>query len=146
MIKLLLAIIGCIISLNLNGQHLEKHLWENRVLIVKTKDKRLKKYHDQLEAFSHSIESLKDRKLVLYEIIESNYKATDFKNSNQQLSGEVSVHLAEEILNQKHIFEIILIGLDGGIKLRRTTLLTKEELFNKIDSMPMRQAELSNRQ
>ncbi|MBT8185067.1 MAG: DUF4174 domain-containing protein, partial [Eudoraea sp.] len=33
-------------------------------------------------------------------------------------------------------------GLDGGIKYRKTALLTMEELFSIIDSMPMRRAEM----
>ena len=39
-------------------------------------------------------------------------------------------------------FSIILIGLDGGIKLRQQELLTAKELFRIIDSMPMRKAEM----
>ena len=37
---------------------------------------------------------------------------------------------------------MILIGLDGGIKLEQTTILKKKELFRIIDSMPMRMEEL----
>ena len=36
----------------------------------------------------------------------------------------------------------LLIGLDGGIKLRQNSILTKEKLFAIIDGMPMRRREL----
>ncbi len=39
-------------------------------------------------------------------------------------------------------FEVMLIGKDGGVKKRKTTLLTPEELFDIIDAMPMRQSEM----
>ena len=39
-------------------------------------------------------------------------------------------------------FEVILIGLDGGVKLRKSELLSSEELFTVIDGMPMRRAEI----
>jgi putative N-acetylmannosamine-6-phosphate epimerase len=39
-------------------------------------------------------------------------------------------------------FEVILIGKDGGVKKRKTELMTTEELFAIIDSMPMRQSEM----
>ena len=38
-------------------------------------------------------------------------------------------------------FEIVLIGKDGGEKLRQGQVLSSEKLFGLIDAMPMRQAE-----
>jgi len=35
-----------------------------------------------------------------------------------------------------------LIGLDGGVKLKETEVLKKEDLFSIIDSMPMRLREI----
>jgi len=139
-------IIGCIIlCFNLNGQNMEKYKWENRILIVKTKEEQSDIYQKQIAVFKSAAALLKDRKLVLYQIVGSNYQLTDYKKGGKEESGEVSVQVAEELLNEQHAFEVILIGLDGGVKLRKTDLLTKEELCNKIDSMPMRQAELKSR-
>ena len=42
-------------------------------------------------------------------------------------------------------FAIVLIGKDGGEKLRRTTLLPIAELFALVDAMPMRRAEMRER-
>lgn len=39
-------------------------------------------------------------------------------------------------------FSVVLIGKDGGEKLRRTTPLPPEELFAVVDAMPMRRAEM----
>jgi len=39
-------------------------------------------------------------------------------------------------------FSIVLIGKDGGEKLRRTKPLTPAELFALVDAMPMRRAEM----
>lgn len=39
-------------------------------------------------------------------------------------------------------FSIVLIGKDGGEKLRRNSLLTTRELFSMVDVMPMRRAEM----
>lgn len=38
--------------------------------------------------------------------------------------------------------EIILIGLDGGVKLRAEEFLSNQKLFETIDSMPMRMQEM----
>jgi len=39
-------------------------------------------------------------------------------------------------------FEVILIGKDGGVKLRAKTPISIQELFSLIDAMPMRRQEL----
>ena len=39
-------------------------------------------------------------------------------------------------------FSVVLIGKDGGEKLRRDTVLTTRELFAIVDAMPMRRAEM----
>ena len=72
------------------------------------------------------------------------------KRANPQTGGRKAVQrdagkLTEEVLNEKEDFEVILIGLDGGIKLQRTELLTKEDLFKITDSMPMRRDELTKK-
>lgn len=44
--------------------------------------------------------------------------------------------------DKKSDFEVILIGLDGGVKLRQTEALETKKLFDLINSVPMRQAEM----
>ena len=39
-------------------------------------------------------------------------------------------------------FSVVLIGKDGGEKLRRATPLSPDELFAIVDAMPMRRAEM----
>lgn len=42
-------------------------------------------------------------------------------------------------------FSVVLIGKDGGEKLRRATPLEPAELFALVDAMPMRRAEMRER-
>ena len=42
-------------------------------------------------------------------------------------------------------FSVVLVGKDGGEKLRRTTPLAPAELFALVDAMPMRRAEMRER-
>ena len=39
---------------------------------------------------------------------------------------------------------MVLIGLDGGVKLEKQEVLSMKELFSIIDAMPMRANELRN--
>lgn len=130
--------------MNTYGQDLEKHKWTNRVLIVKTVDAESNKYQEQIKEFTNSPEELIDRKLILYKIVNNDFTLTNYKNSAFNSSGKISGKLAENILDAKENFEVILIGLDGGIKIQQTKILTKEHLFNTIDAMPIRQNEMKN--
>ena len=130
--------------MNTYGQDLEKHKWTNRVLIVKTVDAESNKYQEQIKEFTNSPEELIDRKLILYKIVNNDFTLTNYKNSALNSSGKISGKLAKNILDAKENFEVILIGLDGGIKIQQTKILTKEHLFNTIDAMPMRQNEMKN--
>jgi len=139
---IIITIIGSLISMNLVGQNLDRHNWENRILIVKTEDEQSKKFQEQLFEFRDSSKEFKERKLVLYRIVKEKYELTDYGNIGNQESGELNQNLIEGLLNTEEKFEIILIGLDGRVKLQQTDILTKEELFQIIDSMPMRKVEL----
>ena len=130
---------------NLNAQNLKEHEWKNRILIVKSSDIKSEKYREQLKEFRNSIEELIDRKFILYKITGDDFVLIDYENSKLNNSGKISGKLSEKILNEKEDFEVILIGLDGGIKLQRTELLTKEDLFKITDSMPMRKDELTRK-
>ena len=50
-----------------------------------------------------------------------------------------------EIIGKRPHFEAVLVGKDGGEKLRATTPLTSERLFEIIDAMPMRRQEMRQR-
>ena len=41
--------------------------------------------------------------------------------------------------------QVLLIGKDGGVKLRSTEPVSTDELFALIDSMPMRRREMEER-
>ncbi|KOH44068.1 DUF4174 domain-containing protein [Sunxiuqinia dokdonensis] len=42
-------------------------------------------------------------------------------------------------------FEVVLLGFDGGIKLRKNELLPLAELYATIDAMPMRLREMERK-
>lgn len=138
----LLLILGCLMYYNTTAQNLEKHQWRNRVLIVKSENDQNKIFQDQLKELESNTDELSVRKIVFYQIVDSKYELLDYSKKDKNVSGRLSNQLAEEMLHKNNEFEIILIGLDGGIKLRKTEILTTKELFQTIDSMPMRKAEL----
>jgi len=144
-VSMFLIIMGCASFGNLNGQNLEKHTWKNRILVVKTSDTKSEKYQEQVKEFSNSTDELKVRKFVLYKITGDHFELINFENPELNDSGKTAGKPIGKSLNDKENFEVILIGLDGGIKLQQTDILTKEALFNIVDAMPMRRNELNKK-
>jgi hypothetical protein len=127
-----------------NAQNLDKHQWENRIIIIKTTDENNAKYQKQIEEFKNEENGLLDRKLVLYKVVEDTYSFSDF-NSKSMDFQTISNPSKRNLFKHKHDFEVLLIGLDGGVKIVQQEVLTIQKLFNTIDAMPMRQNELNNR-
>lgn len=140
-IRIFLMVFSCFLFLHVKGQSMEKHLWKNRVLLVKTSDENNPKYEEQLIELSNLNAELSERKMVLYQIIGDKYKLTDFQNLEMNHSWKNSKSINNDLFDKQAHFEVIVIGLDGGIKLKKREVLEKKELFNLIDSMPMRMQE-----
>lgn len=144
--RIYLIILACLVLLKVEGQNIEKHRWQNRILIFKTTDAKNAKYHRQLQEFKNSIKGLRERKLILYQIIGSRYLLTDYEQINQNNSWQDLKMVDNSIINKLTDFEVILIGLDGGIKLKQTEFLSQKGLYKIIDRMPMRLQELRNKE
>ena len=127
----------------LSGQDLESQLWQHRVLIVHSDSEHLTPHQNQLKELKADTAALNDRKIVVLEVIDNQYRWLDYKNRYAQMD-KLSPQLSG-ILSHKPIHEVILIGLDGGTKLRQNHLLTIAGLSDIIDAMPMRRAELRKR-
>ena len=136
---------GCASSINLTAQNLEKHTWKNRILLVKTSDSASDIYQEQIKEFSNATDELKVRKFVLYKITGDHFELINFAKTELNDSGKITGKPIGKTLNDKENFEVILIGLDGGIKLWQTDVLSKEALFSTVDAMPMRRNELSTK-
>tara|TARA_R100000655_G_scaffold50812_2_gene88419 strand:+ start:997 stop:1275 length:279 start_codon:yes stop_codon:yes gene_type:complete len=81
---------------------------------------------------------LSERKLVVIQATKDRYKII-FPENSEWVSSSL-----KDVLNisTKTEFEVFLLGLDGGIKLRQQEILQTEKLFSLIDGMPMRKAEI----
>lgn len=140
LLKIFLFTLG-FLSIESYSQNLENHKWNNRVLIVKTKNIKSEIYLNQLKEFQNSKDQLKERKLIIYKINNDEFSSINYI-TDKTIYGKVSKKISKKILNENQNFELVLIGLDGNIKLKRNEILTKEALFSIIDAMPMRKYNL----
>lgn len=139
---LLLFLLTYTTHFGLKAQDLSKHQWKDRVLIIKTHDLNDSTYQHQIGELKNYNAELEERKLFMYQIIDDQYKKGLSPDSTWNKIKTINDKFI--VLNSK--FEIILIGLDGSVKLRQNKYLAPHQLFGKIDSMPMRRQELKNKQ
>lgn len=124
----------------MNAQDLSQHQWKNRLLLVITDDTNTTVFQNQIKALELQKTELEDRKLIIYQITPTHFKSGISNNSDWMKRPE----LYQDFKTSDKAFEVLLIGLDGGVKLRQNTVLTAQTLFNTIDAMPMRRSELKN--
>jgi len=133
---------GCIFLMMLKSysQDLKKHQWRNRVLLILTNDISADVFNNQIKTFKDNSTGLEERKLVVYKVVPEDYELVHKDNSwinNKKVFNKYK--------RTKKIFEVVLIGLDGGVKLRQTKHLSSEKLFTIIDGMPMRRGEIKSK-
>ena len=122
------------------SQNLASHKWKDRLILIMTTDTKSELYLKQIKEFLKDEKGLLERRLKFYKITPTAYSfGLDEDNFTQ------SDTFYQKFKDIESEFEIILIGLDGGIKLRKRELLTLEELYVKIDGMPMRRNEIMNK-
>ena len=122
------------------SQNIASHQWEHRVLLILTDNKDDVTIQNQIKELQTQKSGLAGRKLIIYQV-----KKQQYKNGLKPGDWKKSTKLYKTYKSNNAAFEVILIGLDGGIKLRQNHLLSCEELFKTIDVMPMRKAELKRK-
>jgi hypothetical protein len=106
-------------------------VWKNRILIISSQESQAAWFDETLQT------ALKERKLVVV-----------YFSHNQLVKTSMEEELNEaaflEKINRRQQGRTswVLIGLDGGIKYSGEKSPSIEDVFNAIDSMPMRQSEI----
>lgn len=135
--KLLLGLI-LFMSLNLSAQQLQQHRWQNRLLLIINNTDDSAKSKTQLSLLKQDIPGLKERKLLVYQFSEKSYKK-GLSDTTSWLPTTSNTAIPQISNNP---FSVYLIGLDGGIKMKKHKVVNLSTIFSLIDGMPMRQAEL----
>ena len=122
---------------NIYSQNLEQYQWQKRLLLVISDHEKNNKFVDQIKELNSDKKGLKERKLLIINVLPNQYKIGltigSWHSSNKLYTKYYSNSIS---------FKVILIGLDGTIKSEKNDLMTNEELFYLIDKMPMRQREI----
>lgn len=113
--------------------------WQYRILIIYTADNSTEEYLGQVQEFTQNRDAFEERDLVVFQIHSDELVALTKRPERPTISAS-SVKSALGIAKDDK-FQVVLIGKDGGIKLRESRVVSSQQLFTLIDGMPMRRSE-----
>lgn len=131
-----------LLSMKVHAQDLTQHQWENRLIILLCSDPGDVDVKKQLNEFRHFAAGLQERKVLVYQVTPERFKQ-GWDNPDKWKKSD---HLFSKYKSDGSDFGLLLIGLDGGIKLREKEPISCEKIFRLIDSMPMRKREIEQNQ
>ena len=121
-------------STMLYAQNIADFKWKNRVLLFTDSDQRLLNAKAAIAPFDALDKEVKERNMVLFMYAKGSF----YHKNGQQIKLQHNLHIPSS-------FEgIVLFGKDGGIKLQEPYPVKAATIFNLIDRMPMRRAEMKN--
>jgi len=119
------------------AQTLKTLQWQNRLILVMADDTSNLNFKKQITHLTKNKEALTERKLIIYKVFPNQYskglEIIELKSSND---------LNKKYNPKQKPFKVVLIGLDGRVKLEQNEIITIEQLKSIIDAMPMRKNEM----
>ena len=115
--------------------------WKNRLLFLFAEDANdpfFKNLQSQIMAQKAEVD---DRDLIIFELPAKGSTRMGTTPLDRQQADSIRAHF--DIPG--NTFSLILVGKDGGIKLKREDRVDLSDVFGLIDSMPMRQREMQRK-
>lgn len=135
----ILILLFILVSSMAMAQDLDTYQWKNRIILLKESDMESDWLKAQVKRLQSDMGKLNERQLLIFII--SDELVYDIERNTVDLD-------AQTIIQQYGLDTfngLALIGKDGGVKMKEAFIVNPKTIFELIDSMPMRQAEIQNR-
>ena len=120
----------------------EEYRWNNRPLFVFSPTPDREDYQKQLRDLSSKEERIEDKDMIVHLVLEEGNSFI----GDLPLENKAVRQLQEKFEIDPADFFIILVGKDGGVKLRKEEYTPMSDIFDLIDSMPMRKREMKEKE
>ncbi|MEQ9300670.1 MAG: DUF4174 domain-containing protein [Cyclobacteriaceae bacterium] len=117
---------------------LREYRWKNRIVLIFSVDSSHKQSLTQLNELTSVWEDVEERDMLTF-LVRKN-RVTD--QGDQLISAINAASLRNQFSIAEEEFAVLLIGKDGGVKLRSKEEVIATDLFGLIDGMPMRRGEI----
>lgn len=121
---------------------LESLRWKKRPFVIFSPSEDAPAYREQTERLDELQRPLRDRNMSIVRVVGDEHASVDGK----RIDGESAKELRANFEIRSGQFTVVLIGKDGTEKLRSHKPLALNDVFKRIDSMPMRKRELHREQ
>lgn len=139
----LILLCSLLFFMDATAQDLNTFRWKNRVLLLFTPDDENPVFQRQIGMLREETEEMEDRQLITIFVAPDG----DLENTQQFTKAELSEYYYEFFGVDDRLFTLILVGLDGSEKYRSIgRAIAPGLLYNIIDEMPMRRAQLRRRE
>ena len=139
--KILLLLVVGTVAAQATGENkikLTDYQWKNRLILAFSPSTKNTGYRVFSKEIAVQPDEVVDRDLLVFHILETG----EIKLGEPSLQAGSGDYLRERFSISPGRFTVLLIGKDGGIKLRREGGVELDEIFSRIDTMPMRQQEM----
>jgi hypothetical protein len=135
----------CLMAAQANGagaapMDLDSYKWKHRLILVFTPSPDAHPYQALVREVATQRGEILDRDIVLFWVFPD-----EVRSDNRVFDGSTSAALRKRFSIPPGAFEVILVGKDGGEKLRQRERADLREVFSRIDAMPMRQMEMKRK-
>ena len=120
---------------------LDKFRWGNRLLLIFTPSMDNTNFKNANNTLKENKDGVTDRDLVIFYIFENSQSVY----GDSLINKKTSIYLREKFYAAEGNTTFILIGKDGGEKMRTINQFSIDRLFARIDEMPMRRSEIEER-
>jgi hypothetical protein len=120
---------------------LNAYQWKSRLLLLFASSEEDPAYLTLKKEIDRQAMEVKDRDLLVFYVLERGESRLD----KERLNPDQVFSLRKRLSVPPSRFTIILIGKDGGEKIRQESPVDLKEIFAIIDAMPMRQQEMKKK-
>ena len=136
-----ILILFCTYGFSVNAQGLDGYKWKNRVLLLFDRSNETQALISQLNRFTSLKAKCSERDLTL--LILTN-RAVFFDDATEVDKLDTNI-IRNELDIPENFKGVVLVGKDGGKKFQGKFEVNPQTIFDLIDSMPMRRAEMRNK-
>ena len=126
---------GAALGKDTDSVDLKAYQWKNRLVLLFASSEEDQDYLTLKKEIGLQAMEVKDRDLQVFYVLERGESRLD----QERLNPHQALFLKRHLSVPSGRFTIILIGKDGGQKIRQESPIDLKEIFAIIDAMPMRQ-------
>ena len=125
-------------SITAQDVDLDDFRWKNRLIVISAPSSDDRWLQEQQGLLAGQDEGIAERDLRLIVLFEQGPGRIDGSPLSEKSVKEVKTRFGISM----ETFSVLLIGKDGGVKLRSSEPVSAERFYSLIDAMPMRQREM----